>query len=81
MYTVPHYRRKPRINDKIRIGNSSPLQQSIFKLVELNTWTQPIEIITKVKVYKFKGKSSRASNAEVHRALEQLVNLGVLEKR
>ena len=50
---MPHYRRKPRINDKIRIGSSSPLQQSIFKLVELNTWTQPIEIITKVKRIRF----------------------------
>ena len=75
------YRRKPRINDKIRLGGGTPLQQSIFLLRELGNWTHPISVISKLKTFKYSGKTYRASNADVHKALEQLVNMGVLDKR
>ena len=75
------YRRKPRIVDKIRIGNGTPLQQHIFRLGMLQNWTPSISIISKVKTFTFGGSSYKASNADVHRALEQLVNIGVLDKR
>ena len=78
---MANYRRKPKIVDKIRIGNGTPLQQHIFRLSLLNDWVSSISIISKVKTFSFGGKYYKASNAEVHRALEQLVNIGALDKR
>ena len=75
------YRRKPKINERLRIGNGTALQQVIFRHPLLSDWIPPISIITQVKTFSFGGKSYRSSNTEVHRALEQLVNLGALDKR
>ena len=78
---MTEYRRKPKIIDKIRIGHGTPLQQYIFRSSLLNDWINPISVISQVKVFSFKGKSHKASNADIHRALEQLVNIGALDKR
>jgi len=75
------YRRKPKISERLRIGNGTVLQQYIFRHSLLNDWVQPISIITQSKTFNFGGKSYKSSNAQVHRALEQLVNLGALDKR
>ena len=75
------YRRKPKINEKISVGGGTPLQQYIFRLEVLKDWTSSINIIPRVKTFQFKGKSYRASNSEVHKALDQLVNVGVLDKK
>ena len=75
------YRRKPKINEKISVGAGTPLQQYIFRLDVLKDWTTTISIIPKVKVFQFKGKSHKATNAEVHKALDQLVNVGVLDRK
>ena len=75
------YRRKPNIVEKIRIGNGTPLQQYIFRHPILNDWVQSVSIIAKVKTFQFGGKSYRTTNSDVHRALQQLVNLGALDKR
>ena len=75
------YRRKSKINEKISIGGGTPLQQYIFRLDALKDWTNTINIIPRVKTFQFKGKSHRATNAEVHKALDQLVNVGVLDRR
>jgi hypothetical protein len=75
------YRRKPKINEKISIGGGTPLQQYIFRLDALKDWTNTINIIPRVKTFQFKGKAYRATNTEVHKALDQLVNVGVLDKK
>lgn len=75
------FRRKSKINEKVRIGAATPLQQYIFRLPRLQNWVTPIAVISEVKTYSFGGKTHRASNSDVHRALEQLVHLGVLEKK
>ena len=75
------YRRKPKIVDKIRIGNGTVLQQYIFRLDMLQNWTPTISIVSKVKTFSFGGKSYKSSNADVHRTLGQLVNIGALDKR
>jgi hypothetical protein len=75
------YRRKPKINEKVSIGGGTPLQQYIFRLDALKDWTNTINIIPRVKTFQYKGKSHRATNVEVHKALDQLVNVGVLDKK
>ena len=75
------YRRKLKINERLRIGNGTVLQQYIFRLPLLNNWVQSISIITQSKTFRFGGQSYKSSNAQVHRALEQLVNLGAFDKR
>ena len=78
---MAEYRRKPKIVEKIRIGNGTPLQQYIFRHPMLADWVQSVSIIAKVKTFQFGGKSYRTTNSDVHRALQQLVNLGALDKR
>ena len=75
------YRRKPKIVDKIRIGHGTPLQQYIFRHPLLNDWVSSITVISKVKTFSFGGKSYKSTNSDVHRALQQLVNIGALEKK
>jgi len=78
---MAEYRRKSKIVEKIRIGNGTPLQQYIFRHPILGEWVASVAIIAKVKTFQFGGKSYRSSNSDVYRALQQLVNLGALDKR
>ena len=75
------YRRKQIVRTKAPIGSGSPLQQTLLKLPLLKDWTTPLNVTPLVKTFMYKGKQYRSSNREVQEALDQLVNLGVLDKK